>query len=281
MKKEIKIRPFWYSDIWLFPKIITIITTLDEQGRVNAAPYSHIMQYDVMPKNPRMIVGFRQSSHTFENILATGEFVVNCPRADHLDDMMETARFWPEGVNELEHTSFTPIPSRKVKPPSLEECPQIAECTVDQIIRLDKSSGIVIAKIETLVFDEELADMDREERINAMNLPIGLGDQNRKYYYHAKLQPDNIVMHELQEPPDAMRGMDTKTTMEWAPDAMKTLMTIPPGVRKMVTQSTEEWVREKGEDVVTLELFNALAEEQGMSADFFDRFRDERKKNSA
>lgn len=281
MKKEIKIRPFWYSDIWLFPKIITIITTLDEQGRVNAAPYSHIMQYDVMPKNPRMIVGFRQSSHTFENILATGEFVVNCPRADHLDDMMETARFWPEGVNELEHTSFTPIPSRKVKPPSLEECPQIAECTVDQIIRLDKSSGIVIAKIETLVFDEELADMDREERINAMDLPIGLGDQNRKYYYHAKLQPDNIVMHELQEPPDAMRGMDTKTTMEWAPDAMKTLMTIPPGVRKMVTESTEEWVREKGEDVVTMELFNALAEEQGMSADFFDRFRDERKKNSA
>jgi len=281
MKKEAKIKPFWYSDIWLFPKLITIITTLDEQGRVNAAPYSHIMQYDVMPKNPRMIVGFRQSSHTFENILATGEFVVNCPRADHLDDMMETARFWPEGVNELEHTSFTPIPSRKVKPPSLEECPQIAECTVDQIIRLDKSSGIVIAKIETLVFDEELADMDREERINAMNLPIGLGDQNRKYYYHAKLQPDNIVMHELQEPPDAMRGMDTKTTMEWAPDAMKTLMTIPPGVRKMVTQSTEEWVREKGEDVVTLELFNALAEEQGMSADFFDRFRDERKKNSA
>jgi len=281
MKKEIKIRPFWYSDIWLFPKIITIITTLDEQGRVNAAPYSHIMQYDVMPKNPRMIVGFRQSSHTFENILATGEFVVNCPRADHLDDMMETARFWPEGVNELEHTSFTPIPSRKVKPPSLEECPQIAECTVDQIIRLDKSSGIVIAKIEALVFDEELADMDREERINAMDLPIGLGDQNRKYYYHAKLQPDNIIMHELQEPPDAMRGMDTKTTMKWAPDAMKTLMTIPPGVRKMVTQSTEEWVREKGEDVVTMELFNALAEEQGMSADFFDRFRDERKKNSA
>ncbi|MBT8443523.1 MAG: flavin reductase [Gammaproteobacteria bacterium] len=281
MKKEIKIKPFWYSDIWLFPKIITIITTLDEQGRVNAAPYSHIMQYDVMPKNPRMIVGFRQSSHTFENILATGEFVVNCPRAEHLADMMETARFWPEGVNELEHTSFTPIPSRKVKPPSLEECPQIAECTVDQIIRLDKSSGIVIGKIEALVFDEELADMDREERINAMDLPIGLGDQNRKYYYHAKLQPDNVVMHELQEPPDAMRGMDTKTTMEWAPDAMKMLMTIPPGVRKMVTQSTEDWVREKGEDVVTMELFNALAEEQGMSADFFDRFRDERKKNSA
>jgi hypothetical protein len=69
--------------------------------------------------------------------------------------------------------------------------------------------------------------------------------------------------------------------MEWDGDAMKTLMTILPGVRKMVTESTEEYVREKGEDKVTMVLFNALAEEQGMSADFFDRFRDERKKKSA
>jgi len=281
MKKEAKIRPFWYSDIWLFPKLITIITTLDRQGRVNAAPYSHIMQYDVMPKNPRMIIGFRQTSHTFRNIVETGEFVVNCPTADFLDDMMTTARFWPDGVNELEHTSFTPIPSKKVRPPSIAECPQIAECTVEQIVRLEKSSGIVVAHIEALVFDEELIDMDRDERIRAMNLPVGLGDQNRKYYYHAKLAPESIIMHELEEPPDAMRGMDVVTTMDWSDDAMKTLMSIPPGVRKMVTESTEEWVREKGEPVVTLELFNALAEEQGMSADFFDRFRDQRKKKAS
>ena len=281
MKKEAKIRPFWYSDVWLFPKIITIITTMDKNGRVNAAPYSHIMQYDVMPRNPRMILGFRQTSHTWNNILETGEFVINCPSADYLDDMMDTARFWPEGVNELEHTNLTPIPSLKVKPPSIEECPQIAECTVDQVIRLEKSSGIIIGKIEALVFDEELIDMDRDERISAMNLPIGLGDQNRKYYYHAKLNDENVIMHELQEPPDAMRAMDVTTTLEWADDAMKTLMTIPPGVRKMVTETTEEYVREQGEEIVTMALFNALAEEQGMSADFFDRFRDERKKKTA
>ena len=89
-KEEIKIKPFWYSDIWLWPKLITIITTLDKNGTVNAGPYSHIMQYDVMTKNPRMLIGFRQDSHTFVNIEETGEFVVNCPSASHLDDMMET-----------------------------------------------------------------------------------------------------------------------------------------------------------------------------------------------
>ena len=40
--------------------------------------------------------------------------------------------------------------------------------------------------------DEGLKDMDRSERIPAMNLPIGLGDQNRRYYYHAKLNDENI-----------------------------------------------------------------------------------------
>ena len=160
-KEEIKIKPFWYSDIWLWPKLITIITTLDKNGTVNAGPYSHIMQYDVMTKNPRMLIGFRQDSHTFVNIEETGEFVVNCPSASHLDDMMETAKFYPEGINELEFTKFTQIPSKKVSPPSLEECPQIAECTVDEIIKLEKSSGIVIGKIEAIVVDQELISMGR------------------------------------------------------------------------------------------------------------------------
>lgn len=275
MKKEAKIKPFWYSDVWLFPKMITIITTLDEQGQINAAPYSHIMQYDVMAKNPRMIVGFRQDSHTFTNIVATGEFVVNCPSADHLDDMMETARFYPDGVNELEHTGLTAIPSLHVKPPSIKECPQIAECTVDEIIRLPKSSGIVIAKIEALVFDEELIEMPRKDRIRTMNLPIGLGDENRMDYFHAVNY--DITTHELGEPPDAFKGGQVQLAMPWDADALQTLMTIPPGVRKMVTEQTEGFAREKGSDKVSLQIFQELADEYGMSDEFFDRFRKEKK----
>ncbi len=272
MKKEAKIRPFWYSDIWLFPKLITIITSLDEEDTVNAAPYSHIMQYDVMAKNPRMILGFRQDSHTFKNICATSEFVINCPRAENLDDMMNTARFYPEGVNELEQTSLTPIPSLKVKPPSIEECPQIAECTADEIIRLPKSSGIVIAKINALVFDEELIDMPREQRIKALNLPIGLGDESRMDYFHAVNY--DVTMHKLGEPPDAFKGGEVQLGMTWDADALQTLMTIPPGVRKMVTEQTEKHCQDKGDDKVSLARFQELAEEAGMSPDFFDRFRE-------
>lgn len=272
-KEEIKIRPFWYSDIWIFPKLITIITSLDKNGNVNAAPYSHIMQYDVMAKNPRMIVGFRQESHSFENICATGEFVVNCPSADYLDDMMETARFWPEGVNELEHTRFTMIPSRKVKPPSIEECPQIAECTVDQIIHLEKSSGIIIANIEAIVMDEGLEAMDRSERIPAMNLPVGLGDQNRRYYYHA--HTDNVTMHELAEPPGGQKGGKIAMTMDWDDKAVAALMNVPVAVRQMVSERLEEFAKASGHPKVLAEHMIKMSEEYGIDSELLERFRTE------
>ncbi|MEZ5565942.1 MAG: flavin reductase [Gammaproteobacteria bacterium] len=275
MKKEAKIRPFWYSDVWLFPKLITIITTLDKQGRINAAPYSHIMQYDVMAKNPRMIVGFRQESHTFQNICETKEFVVNCPTADYLDDMMETARFYPEGVNELSHTRFTMIPSIHVKPPTIEECPQIAECVADEIVRLDKSSGIVIAKIKALVFDEELIEMGREDRIRKMNLPIGLGDENRQDYFHTTI--GHMSMHQLGETPDGFKGGEVKLSMAWDADALQSLMTIPPMIRKMVTDQTEDYCRSKGDDKVSHSRFKAYAEEQGMTPELMERFQKKKK----
>ncbi len=270
-KTEIKIKPFWYSDIWIFPKLITIITTLDKEGKVNAAPYSHIMQYDVMHKTPRMMVGFRKESHTFQNICDTGEFVINCPSADYLDDMMETARFWPAGVNELEHSRFTPIPSLKVKPPSIDECPQIMECTVDEIKVLHKSSGIVFANIETIRVDEGLDKMDRGERIPAMNLPIGLGDQNRRYYYHCHI--GEVTMHELMEPPGGQRGGEIRTTLDWDEEALRALMAVPVGVRKMVTEQAENFAREKGDERVTNARFAELSEEYGMDEEFLDRFR--------
>ena len=271
-KEEIKIKPFWYSDIWLFPKLITVITTLDKDGNVNAAPYSHIMQYDVMAKTPRMMVGFRQESHTFTNIVDTGEFVINCPPADYLDDMMETARFWPEGVNELDHTRFTPIPSLHVKPPSLAECPQIAECTVHEIIRLPKSSGIIIANIEAIVMEEGLKDMDRGERIQKMDLPVGLGDQNRRYYYHAKTTSD-VTMHELEEPPGGQKGGKVKMDIPWEAAAQKGLMAVPTTMRQMVCTTVEGFAKNKGDTEVTAKRFIEMSEEYGIDSELMERFR--------
>jgi len=273
MKKQAKIRPFWYSDIFIFPKLITIVTTLDKQGRVNAAPYSHIMQYDVMQKNPRIYLGFRNTSHTFHNICDTGEFVINCPSADTLADMMETARFHSEGVNELDHTRYTAIPSMKVNPPSIQECGQILECTVDEVKNLDASQGHVIGKIEALVVDEELIDMGREERIRALNLPIGLGDEQRRYYYYA--HTDHLDMYELKD----IEGEDDEkvamaTNLPWDEGATKALRRVPAGVRRTVIREAEVRAKEAGLNEITADFYADLATETGMGEEVLKRFKD-------
>ena len=70
-KKTIPIKPFWYSDILVIPKVVTIITTVNKQGIVNAAPYSLFVPYDIMHNRPQVLVGMRKFSHTYKNIVAT------------------------------------------------------------------------------------------------------------------------------------------------------------------------------------------------------------------
>ncbi len=279
-KEEVRIRPFWYSDYWIFPKLITIVTTLDKHGRINAGAYSHIMQHDVMHKTPRILLGFRNTSDTFNNIRETGEFVINCPKYDTLADMMETGRFYPEGANELDYTNYTMIPSRKVKPPSIAECPQIIECTVDKIYELDRTQGHVLGKMEAIVMDKGLAALPRAERLPAMNLPVGLGDEKRKYYFYTSTH--DVVMHELGDPPDvevepvaeeAEEEAAEADAMEWDARALEMLDGVPKALQKMVRGQVEGALRDRGEDAVTGELFEGLAREFGLSEELLDRYR--------
>ena len=279
-KEKVRIRPFWYSDYWIFPKLITIITTLDKHGRVNAGAFSHIMQYDVMHKKPRMLLGGRNTAHTMINIRDTGEFVINCPRYDTLEDMMETGRFYPEGANELDYTGYTMIPSREVKPPSIAECPQIIECTVDKFYELDRTQAHVIGNIEAIVMDKGLAALPRAERLPAMDLPVGLGDEKRKYYFHTSTR--DLVMHELGDPPDievppvetdAAEEAEAADAMEWDGEATKMLESVPKMLQKMVRGQVEGALRDRGEEAVTGPLFEGLAREFGMSDELLARYR--------
>ncbi len=270
MKKTVPIKPFWYADMVVFPKMVTIITTVNKEGVVNAAPYAYFIHYDVMAENPRVFVGMRKFTHTYQNIAATGEFVVNCPPADYLQDLMETCRFYPEGVNELDATRFTEIPSQKVAPPSIKECGQIIECKLNRQYELDKVQGHVIGDVVALVFDEELIELGREERFRKLNLPIGLGDEKRKYFYFGLI--DKIERHELKPAPkDAAPGEKIKTGMPWDAKALEALQDVPSALRAMVVEMAEDIIQKEGAATVTGERFQKLVAEYA-PPDTMERF---------
>ena len=273
MKKIVPIKPFWYADVLVLPKLVTIITTINKEGIVNAAPYAFFMQYDSMNKNPRVIVGMAKFRHTFKNIMATNEFVVNFPPANFINDIMETCRFYPEGVNELDHTQFTPIPSQKVSPPSIKECGQVIECTLNTHYLLDKIQAHVIGNVEALVFDEELISLGREERFRRLNLPIGLGDEKRKYFYYGLI--DKVEMHELKPPPKEDKAEEKiKTGMQWDEEALKALLDVPSAIREMVVEMAEDIVKNEGGDRMTYERYMKIVDEYAPK-DVQESFEDE------
>jgi flavin reductase (DIM6/NTAB) family NADH-FMN oxidoreductase RutF len=110
---------------------IVVITTVDEQGRVNAAPVATCLRNNHVPTCFEFTMDTKK--HTAQNVMATGEFVVNVVPFDRaiLEKIHLTALSFPKGVNELEVAELTAIPSRLLRPPRIGECRSHFECKIE------------------------------------------------------------------------------------------------------------------------------------------------------
>lgn len=113
------------------PRPIALITTVDEAGKVNAAPFSF---FNVFGTRPPMVVvapGDRSPGvpkDTARNIRVTREFVVNLVDEAIAEAMVRCAASLPTGENELEHAGLTTTPSVSIAPPRIAEAPVHLEC---------------------------------------------------------------------------------------------------------------------------------------------------------
>ena len=97
------------------PRPIGWISSLDQQGRPNLAPYSF---FNAVHSSPPMLAFTSESmKHSAANAIATGEFVFNlCTRA-LFDAMNISSDTLPEGVSEFEAAGLATAPCRIVKAP--------------------------------------------------------------------------------------------------------------------------------------------------------------------
>ena len=58
-KKSVGVKTFWYTDILVIPKLVTIVTTINGDGIVNAVPYSLGTPYNLVEKKPQMLLGMQ------------------------------------------------------------------------------------------------------------------------------------------------------------------------------------------------------------------------------
>ena len=107
-----------------------MITTVDKDGRVNAASYATCVR--IVHKPVQIAFTTSQTGDTRQNIVDTNQFVVNLPPFDRavLEKVRVVGLPFARGVNELEKAGLTALPSTVVKPPRIEECPRHFECEV-------------------------------------------------------------------------------------------------------------------------------------------------------
>lgn len=175
MKKSVDIEFLWHLHKLVLPFPVNIITTVDKEGRVNAAPYSMVLPYSPSAEKPLILLICNRMRHTPQNIEATGEFVVNYPDRELCGAVVETSKYYPDGTDELKYSGLTPIAANKVKPPRIKECKQHMECVMKEVSYPSESQANFIARVVDISVDEEFYKLPREERVKRLNLPIYFG----------------------------------------------------------------------------------------------------------
>lgn len=161
------------------PRPIAMISTANEDGSVNVAPYSYYLPITGDP----MLIGVTVGAHredggapkdTWRNIERTGEFVVNVT-VDSMREHIETvAMEFPPDTSEMEHVGWTSMASSVVDSPSIVESPAHLECRVQQVVDLGSNAEVfaavhfVIAEVVAVTLDESICD--DEFRINTLGI---------------------------------------------------------------------------------------------------------------
>lgn len=157
------------------PRPIAWITTLDQEGRANAAPFSF---FNVISSDPPLFcVGFsaapdREGKDTLANIRASGELVINLVSEELAEAMNVTATNAPRGLDELVIAGLEITPSETVLPPRIAASPVSIECRTFQWIETGGSSTVLIARGERLHIRRDV--FANEEKLYIDNAKLDL-----------------------------------------------------------------------------------------------------------
>lgn len=199
------------------PRPIAFVSTVDENGQPNLAPYSF---FNCFSSNPPILVfssnrrvASNTTKDTLHNVQATREVVINAVSHRIVRQMTVASIEYPQGVSEFEKAGLTPVPADLVKPYRVKESPAQLECKVEQIIPLGEEGGaghLVICRVVRMHLSEEV--LDEKGRINPHKIDL-MGRMGRAFYtrasgeaIHRIYQPVNKIGIGFGALPDSIRN---------------------------------------------------------------------------
>jgi len=185
------------------PRPIALVTTRNEDGTTNAAPFSF---FNVFSEDPPLLVLGLQSKpdarlkDTTHNIRMTGEFVVNLVDEDLASQMVACAADFPRNTSEVEPAGLTLRPSKNIDVDYIAEAPVAMECRRVSVLQFAKTRDLAIGEIVGLHARDGLID-PQTCRVNwdAYN-PIG------RLYADQYIRTHDRFSMRIPDPEDVLNG---------------------------------------------------------------------------
>jgi len=165
------------------PRPIALVTSMNVDGSLNAAPFS---AYNYLCTDPPIIgmgvtnrpdEGFVPKD-TARNIRRTGEFVVNVVTEDLAEQMNICATDFPPEINELEMAGLTTAPSQLVKVPRIAQAHAALECKEYTTMEIGRSR-IILGRVVAMYIEDKYVDpagpFVKAEELHAIGRMNGLG----------------------------------------------------------------------------------------------------------
>lgn len=143
------------------PRPIALVTSIDGDGRVNAAPFSFFNCLSADPAILALGVEYRadgRQKDTGFNVRATQAFTVNIVSDMIAEAMNVCAVPFDPSVDELREAGLTSMPGTKVPCPWIGEAPAAFECRHHTTLSIGRSREIILGEVVWAHFRDDVVD---------------------------------------------------------------------------------------------------------------------------
>jgi flavin reductase (DIM6/NTAB) family NADH-FMN oxidoreductase RutF len=165
------------------PRPIALVTSTNENGQMNAAPFS---AYNYLCTDPPVVglgvtdkpgAGFIPKD-TARNIRRGGQFVVNVVTEDLAKAMNICATDFPAEIDELQMAGLETTPSSIVEVPRIKQAHAALECVEHATIEIGRSR-IILGRVVAMFVEDQFLDLSgpyiKSEQLHAIGRMNGLG----------------------------------------------------------------------------------------------------------
>jgi len=188
----------------ILPRPIAVVSTLNEDGSNNVAPFSFFTAVSASP----MIVAFSpliksstgEIKDTPRNIYREKEFVINFVSESIIDKINLTSTELPYGSDEFIHAGLTPIDSEKIKARRIKESLIHFECIYRDHLSYGDQPGcgqIITGEVVKVHVDESILDNGRI--ITEKFAPVGRGAGNDWILCDHLIQKERLMGAQIQK----------------------------------------------------------------------------------